>query len=493
MERLFSPCTRFYDVIEIQGLLAESRGRPRISAHPDCFALTIVRLFSSCTGLRGQLESQGFFEWLGGNPEHLWELNLDVSTEELLSAERAFTYVDLYALLANKDTAAWLTPHAAVVRKGARQAHTWGPLVEDFCFCFSVDGKEINALAASSEHLSEVCDVVLKLLAVSAVRSVSLHKSRYEDVSINASTLACLIEQCHSLKLLSLNDFDMDEDHCRVLGTFSRPDLEIDLIRCTFTHPGTTSALAEVLGRNQGPTKLHLCYINNLVLADGLRGNSRLKSLRFRFSDSNDVRNQELLAIAGALRENKGLVALDLSFFNLRVSDETWHAVCDSLKTHPTLEILNLSVHFVNTTTARALPTSSWMSALANMLKVNTSIHTIHLESRYRQHELFHESVFPYLDTNRLRPRVTAIQKTLPSAYRAKVLGRALLSARTDPNRFWILLSGNVDIVAFQLTTATTTLAANLPIITSAPVVAVTSNAASAATVTRAASTNSRW
>jgi hypothetical protein len=29
--------------------------------------------------------------------------------------------------------------------------------------------------------------------------------------------------------------------------------------------------------------------------------------------------------------------------------------------------------------------------------------------------------------------------------YRVKVLGRALLAVRTDPNRFWMLLSGNAD------------------------------------------------
>jgi hypothetical protein len=135
------------------------------------------------------------------------------------------------------------------------------------------------------------------------------------------------------------------------------------------------------------------------------------------------------------------------------VSDETWNAICDSLKTHPTLEVLDFRVDFTNTTQAPVV-LKSRIQALTDMMKVNTSIHTIQL---YLRHVLFRGSVIPYLDTNRLRPRVRAIQKALPSAYRAKVLGRALLLARTDPNRFWILLSGNADIVAFQLTTATTT------------------------------------
>jgi hypothetical protein len=79
--------------------------------------MTMERLFSPCTRLRDILESQGHL----GPPETLQELNLDVSTAELLSAESAFTYADfLYAMLGNRNMMAWLTPHAAVVRADGR-------------------------------------------------------------------------------------------------------------------------------------------------------------------------------------------------------------------------------------------------------------------------------------------------------------------------------------------------------------------------------------
>ena len=42
------------------------------------------------------------------------ELNLNVSTEELLTAERGFTYADLYAMLGYEETVLWFTPDAAV-------------------------------------------------------------------------------------------------------------------------------------------------------------------------------------------------------------------------------------------------------------------------------------------------------------------------------------------------------------------------------------------
>jgi hypothetical protein len=69
---------------------------------------------------------------------------------------------------------------------------------------------------------------------------------------------------------------------------------------------------------------------------------------------------------------------------------------------------------------------TSRIQALMDMMKVNMSIHTIHLCSYFSQHELFRKSVILYLETNRSRPHLLAIQNTRPIAYRAKVLGRAL-------------------------------------------------------------------
>jgi hypothetical protein len=66
-----------------------------------------------------------------------------------------------------------------------------------------------------------------------------------------------------------------------------------------------------------------------------------------------------------------------------------------------------------------AVPTpavlKSPMQALLDMLKVNMSIHTtMHLDSHYIDHELYRLSLIPYLETNRLRPRLLAIQQTRP-------------------------------------------------------------------------------
>jgi hypothetical protein len=435
-----------------------------------CTALTMERLFSPCTRLHKILKSQGVLEEPEAPiPERLQELNLDVSTEELLSAENASTYADLYAMLGDMNTVAWLTPHAAVAREHQRLVNAFEVLDGFYPFYFSADGIDIVATARSLEHLFEICDVVVRLLAGSVVQSVCVSHWRSLDGFINAPTLAYLMEQCQSLKSLTLKRLKMDENHIRVLGAYSRPGLEIVLSYCRLTSAGA-SALVDVLGRNQGPTKLYQCQIDNFVFANGLRANSRLKSLTTRTSDNLEVRDRELLEISGALRENKGLVELNLMCDGVSVNDETWGVICDSLNNHPTLEVLNLRAAGGMAALAPAV-LKSRIQALVDMLKINMSIRTIHLNDCYSQHEFY--SIVPYLETNRLRPRVHAIQKTRPIPYRVKVLGRALFAVRTDPNHFWMLLSGNAE-VAFPSTAATTTSAANLPTTATA---AATSNA----------------
>jgi hypothetical protein len=456
------------------------------------------RLFSPCTRLYDLLESQGRLERFRDHHKDLQELNLDASTEGLLSAERAYTYADLYAMLGNENALVWLTPHAAVMPKGGKGIHAWMLLDGSCRSCFKADGKEIWVFARSPEHLSEICDMLLRILAASVVHSVLLEFWHYRHgLIINAPTLAHLMEQCQSLKALSLDSIEMDENQIRVLGTFSRPGLDIELKSCAITGSGAIT-LAEVLERNQGPTSLLWCNLDCSVLANGLRGNSRLKYLRPRFlSNTLEDCKRQVLAIASALRENKGLVELDLTQSGCRECDETWYAVCDSLKTHPTLEVLHLSPVHRSPSTVPAV-TLSRIQALLDLMKMNISIHTIHLDDHYLDHEFFRGSVVPYLETNRLRPRVRAIQKTRPIPYRAGVLGRSLLAARSDANSFWMLLSGNAE-VAFPSRTATISMAASLPTsataaasVDVAPVVATTASTTSASNVVAPASDQKR-
>jgi hypothetical protein len=167
----------------------------RLNALRDLI-VPMEHLFSPCTRLHAILDSQGLLEDVRRrHPESLQELNLNISTEELLSTEKAFTYADLHTMLGNEDTVAWLTPHAAVVREYGRAMRFWKQLAASYRFCFTVDAKVIIAYARTIEHLLEICDVVVRLLAVSVVQSVCLFNwEGFEGTCINAPTLAHLME-----------------------------------------------------------------------------------------------------------------------------------------------------------------------------------------------------------------------------------------------------------------------------------------------------------
>jgi hypothetical protein len=137
--------------------------------------------------------------------QELQELNLDVSTEELLSAERAFTYADLYAVLGNENhPVLLLTPNAAVARGGyCGTVFLCSYLRDGYGFLFNVNGKAIHVLARSSEAFSDIVDVVHRLLLadVSEVNELefgSLLTSVYDERFFNAASLANLMEQCQS-------------------------------------------------------------------------------------------------------------------------------------------------------------------------------------------------------------------------------------------------------------------------------------------------------
>jgi hypothetical protein len=433
-------------------------------------------MFSPCTRLRDRIdESPTISDEMKEDLHFIEEFRLHVSTEEFRNAvrEKAFTYADLYAMLEG-DSLVWFTPalSAAVFRKFAI-AQIYSVFMgdgfndTDYSFICNVDGQQISSTASSSDELLEMCDILLRLAAAkSDVHSVKISNWRCANhVSINATSLAYLIEQCQNLKALTLSNVkDLDRDHITVIGAFSG---KIELICCQFTIAGT-SALAEVLERNQGTIKLEICDIDYSVLAGrlGSRGNTSLKRLAPCSSSGIADQNQQLQGIAGYLRQYRGLIELNVSWYDAGINDETWDAICDSLKAHPTLAVLELSSastekYYTRPPGVPAVITSR-VQALVDMLKVNSIIHTISLRKCYSDHDLFRRSVIPYLKTNRLRPRLLAIQKTCPIPYRAKVLGRALLSARTDANSFWMLLSGNPE-VAFMSRTTAMTAATNLP------------------------------
>jgi hypothetical protein len=163
----------------------------------------------------------------------------------------------LYAILGNEDTVVFLTPQAFVVRADGT---AYCLRSNYYRFQLDVDGQQITAMARSSEAFSEIVDVVLPPLLmanVSEIHELELRNVRRHGVaSYDVPIFVHLVVQFKSLKFLTLERMTLDEDDCRVLGNISGKNLEL---KGCIIEDAAAETLAEVLGRNQGPTRLDYC------------------------------------------------------------------------------------------------------------------------------------------------------------------------------------------------------------------------------------------
>jgi hypothetical protein len=97
-------------------------------------------------------------------------------------------------------------------------------------------------------------------------------------------------------------------------------------------------------------------------------------------------------------------------------TDDAWGAVCDSLKTHSTLEVFDLVATPIKGPLVPPDVVKSRMQAPVDMVKVNTLIHTIRVDSLFSENEIYQDLVISHLETNRFRPRLLAIQAIRPIA-----------------------------------------------------------------------------
>jgi hypothetical protein len=195
-----------------------------------------------------------------------------MSTEDLLSSTRGLTFpYSTYDIL-RKRLAIILWPSwlrcSLYADRSIYCCYEVNHCRTTIVFNFTADGKGVCVRSFSEQHTLEFCAVLARLVTRCRVHSLVI-----DTALIRSRTLSYLMEHCQSLKCLELRQVHLDEDDCRVLGEYSRPDLDIELIECRVE----ATALAEILGRNRGPTKLDFCYVDNVVIADGLRRNTRLR------------------------------------------------------------------------------------------------------------------------------------------------------------------------------------------------------------------------
>jgi hypothetical protein len=160
--------------------------------------------------------------------------------------------------------------------------------------------------------------------------------------------------------------------------------------------------------------------------------------------------NMHVDGLVRALAENKSLVRS--TFFNIRISDDNWTVLCQSLSRHPKLEYLRLSSTF-----PRELPDQHSNERLTRrtgiflkMLETNTvlqELNAIRIGTDSRNDEfderILTDVIEPYF---RRLPHVRAFGKYRGPGY-AQVLARALYKVDDSPALLGMLIHSNIPTI----------------------------------------------
>jgi hypothetical protein len=324
---------------------------------------------------------------------------------------------------------------------------------------YGVDGRALSVLADiessdrivadvwadSTEQASTAVHLLCRLLTTSGARVVEFDNAADDQTFFRPSfpfsgpALSQLIQQCPSLTHLHLNSFLVDEEIVHALWAGAGTNIEMVLKNCRTTLSGT-NALIESFRRNLGPTQFITCFMPTEIFAHGLRGNSNIKILRLRktrpFIDGN------LLNLLQSLSQNQGL--REIHFGEHAFCDDNWSMLCQSLAGHPSLERMDVL-------RGRFVPLSKTQKRrrtemLAEMLKVNTVLHSITVTLEDYNQRIIHDEVRPRLFVNNYRPRVRAMRtQSNDNSLRAKLLERALHSVNEHPTILWMFLTSHKD------------------------------------------------
>jgi hypothetical protein len=188
------------------------------------------------------------------------------------------------------------------------------------------------------------CHLLLRLLATTNKKpDVFIRgQSKYLASPVSGEALSLFFQEIPScLRQVTLHSMTLKEDHCRALATMSRFGVEVKICECRVIGDAAELAFVECLQSETGPIQLLGCMIRSQILASALAGKSRVTKLVVPAINWNtpDGRTDALFP---ALANNSGLLELDLHN-NVLSNDDNWRSIlCESLKAHPTLIILEL-------------------------------------------------------------------------------------------------------------------------------------------------------
>jgi hypothetical protein len=324
----------------------------------------------------------------------------------------------------------------------------------------------VYALPSSRVQATNICNALLLLLVRSQPSQVRLKSLWYEHPpNISGPAIQMLLEQCPDLELLAFMDATLDETQCRALAAASPSattgKLDIRFHDCRILHAGSAAALADLFRNNNnnnnndqgGQVNYHLDHFQSedwRILAESLRGNASVKTIVQPAGRLGErmLKDDEFRVLAEALAANQGL----LKFFprGQHINDENWKVLCQSLRSHPTLETLDFSGTFndVNNAIRAKSSRKRRCKCIVDLLRSNTVLRSVHLTRNERDETIWSESILPHLQTRTYQPLVLEIKAVVDQPRRSKLFGRALDSVKAKPYLLYLFLSGNIDIIA---------------------------------------------
>jgi len=305
--------------------------------------------------------------------------------------------------------------------------------------------------AASTIGISAATALLLQSLAHSTtITGIRLQApGMVKQLPVDASMLEAVLKNSQALQSLVIGTFVLTAPQMRALA--SANGVQVALEYCNLTQ--TSFDLATCLQDNLGPAILYRCELDSVSLAAALPNNTSLRQLTLRSSYGNSAKDRTIIkALAIALKSNKGLETLSLA--HCTVSNENCQILCDSLKHHSALKVLDLT----KTSKGAAADTVSHLQSLEQILHTNTVLHTIHMDTIVVEGNasisqgvgVWQGQIVSRLERNLYRARVDAIQHAAASK-RPTLLAHSVAAVTGSPGVVWMILSQNVDVIAGTL------------------------------------------
>jgi hypothetical protein len=283
--------------------------------------------------------------------------------------------------------------------------------------------------------------------AITTSNCVKLWLSKANNLSglPSGPVLSQFLQRSPLLQTVAFCEVVFEEEHSRALATLQRTDLEVKFSLCTFEPQDEEDAFIEWFRHTRLVTELDRCFMDSSIIC-ALNGNRSVKKLGVDMRMSKY--DEEVICVRSLLQALPGNMGIEhLTIRDLEMKDETCSLLIRSLATHPRITFLSVPYHD-SLGSRQPMPAeakSSILSAMLQMLHLNTVVQIIELPGEIRREAVYQYSILPRLEMNRncFAVQRQAVKRADPFI-RPQLLGRALHAVRYNPNLVFLFLSENV-------------------------------------------------